>query len=116
MTGKRLKVEKVRENKSNRRERVTYIELNEDDLKMCSGPLNFEKSKVDLAELKQGPPYSFKVLVPSKGKNPVEPEKSDRFPKKTYTFDITKCDKIFDLLVKDSQMIVPPGAKISPLE
>ena len=49
-------------------------------------------------------------------KNPVEPEKNDKFPKKTYTFDITKCDEIFDLLVKDGQMIVPLGAKMPPLE
>ncbi|XP_050877009.1 uncharacterized protein LOC127080750 [Lathyrus oleraceus] len=48
-------------------------------------------------------------------KNPVETEKNDRFPKKTYTFDVTKCDEIFDLLVKDGQMIVPPNTKI-PLD
>jgi hypothetical protein len=55
-------------------------------------------------------------LAPSNGKNPVEPEKDDRFPKKTYTFDVTKCDEIFNLLVKDGQMIVPLGAKVPPLE
>lgn len=38
------------------------------------------------------------------------------FPKKTYTFDVTKYYKIFYLLVKDGQMIVPHGAKIPPLE
>lgn len=50
------------------------------------------------------------------GKNPVEPEKNDKFPKKTYTFDVIKCDEIFDLRVKDGQMIVPPGAKLPSLE
>lgn len=50
------------------------------------------------------------------GRNPVEPKMNDRFPKKKYTFDVTKCDEIFDLLVKDGQMIVPPGAKVPPLE
>lgn len=49
-------------------------------------------------------------------KNPVESDRGDKFPKKTYTFDVTKCDEIFDLLVKDGQMIVPPGAKVPPLE
>lgn len=39
----------------------------------------------------------------------------DKFPK-TYTFDVTKCDTIFDLLVKYGQMIVPTCAKVSPLE
>ena len=43
-----------------------------------------EESEVDLAELKQGPPYSCKQLVPSNGKNPVGPDRTnDRFPKKT---------------------------------
>ncbi|XP_050914868.1 uncharacterized protein LOC127129786 [Lathyrus oleraceus] len=110
------KTEKARGNKNNKREMVTYVELDEDDLEAYIGPLNFDESEVDLTELKQGPPYSCKVLAPSNGKNPVEPEKSDDFPKKTYTFDVTKCDEIFDLLVKDGQMIVPLGAKIPPLE
>lgn len=90
--------------------------MDEDDPKMYYGPLNLGESKVDLAELKQGPPYSCRVLTPLNGKTPIEPENSDSFPKKTYTFDVTKCDEIFDLLVKDGQMIVPPGAKIPPLE
>ena len=29
---------------------------------------------------------------------------------------MTKCDEIFDFLVKDGQLIVPPGAKTPPLE
>lgn len=50
-------------------------------------------------ELKPGPPYECKLLKPSNKKNHVEPNKNDKFVAKTYTFDITKCDKIFDLLV-----------------
>ena len=50
-------------------------------------------------------------------KNPIETEeKNDKYPKKTYTFDVTKYDEIFYLLVKDGQMIVPLNAKIPPLE
>lgn len=112
----RLKVEKVRENKSNRRERASYVEFDGDDQGTYNDPLDFDESEIDLAELKQGPPYSCKVLAPSNGENIVEPEKKDKFPKKTYTFDVTKCDKFFDLLFKDGQMIVPSGAKIPPLE
>ncbi|XP_050897134.1 uncharacterized protein LOC127103950 [Lathyrus oleraceus] len=112
----RLKAVKDRENKNNRRERVAYVELDEDDPETYSGPLNFDEREVDLVESKQGPPYSCKFLAHSNGKNPVELEKSDAFPKKTYTFDVTKCDEIFDLLGKDDQMIVPLGAKIPPLE
>lgn len=81
-----------------------------------SDPLDFDESEIDIAELTQGPPYSCKVLALLNGKNPVEPEKNDKFPKKTYTFDVPKCDNFFDLLVKDFQMIVPPSTKIPPLE
>lgn len=83
---------------------------------MYNGPLNFDEYEIDIAELMQGPPYSCKVLASSNGKNPVKPEKSEAFPKKTYTFDVTKCDEIFDLLVKDDHMIVPHSAKIPPIK
>ena len=91
--------------------------MDDDDPETSSGPIVVEESEIDLAELKQGPLYSCRFLMPSNGKNPTESEKnSDRLPKKTYSFDVTKCDEIFDLLVKDSQMIVPPWAKMPPLE
>lgn len=35
---------------------------------------------------------------------------------KTYTFDVTKCDNFFDLLVYDGQIIIPKGLKTPPLE
>lgn len=35
----------------------------------------------------QRPPYSYKVLTLSSGKNPIEPDKDVRFPKTTYTFN-----------------------------
>ena len=112
----RLKAEKARANKDNRRERVAYVELDEDGPGTYSDPLNFDESEVDLVELKQGPPYSCRVITPLNGKNLVELEKSDAFPKKIYIFDITKCDDIFNLLVKDDHMIVPPSDKIPSLE
>jgi hypothetical protein len=68
-----------------------------------------------VAELKPGPPYTCKLLRHSNGKNPVEP-KNDKFFTKTYTFDISKCDYIFDLLVIDGQIIVPKGLKVPPIE
>lgn len=111
-----LKAEKARANKNNKKNRIAYVELVDDEPETYGDLVDFDESEIDLAELKQGPPYSCKVLAPSNGKNPVELEENDRFPKKTYTFDVTKCDEIFDLLVKDGQMIVPPSAKIPPLE
>lgn len=112
----RLKAEKAKANKNNRKDRITYVELGNDELETYGEHVDFDEGEIDLAELKKGPPYSCKVLTPSNGKNPVQPDKDDRFPKKTYTFDVTKCDKIFNLLIKDGQMIMPPGAKIPPLE
>ena len=56
-----------------------------------------------------------KFFKPSNGKNPEEP-KNDKFVSKTYTFDVTKCHEIFDLLVKEGIMIVPNGLKLPPLE
>jgi hypothetical protein len=35
--------------------------------------------------------------------------KNDKFVARTYTFDITKCDEIFYLLVADGQIILPKG-------
>lgn len=57
-----------------------------------------------------------KLLTPANGKIPSEREKNDKFPKKTYTFDLTKCDEILDLLVAYGQVPVPPGVKLPPLE
>lgn len=46
------------------------------------------------------------LFTPTNEKNPSELEKNDKFPKRTYTFDVTKCDEIFDLLVVDGQVLV----------
>lgn len=51
----------------------------------------------------------------SNGKNLVEP-KNENFVARTYTFDVTKYDEIFDLLLVDGQVVVPKGAKVPPLE
>lgn len=75
-----------------------------------------KESEVDVAELKPGPPYVCKLLTPANGKNLSEPEKKDKFPKKMYTFGVTKCDEIFDLLVADGQVLVSSGTKVPPVE
>ncbi|XP_050878785.1 uncharacterized protein LOC127082600 [Lathyrus oleraceus] len=106
----RLKEEKARTNKG---KRVVYVDFRKDHEDSGHEVPDFDDTEIDLAELTYGPPYACKVLAPSNGKNPVEPEKNDKFPKKTYTFDVTKCDEIFDLLVKDGQMI-GSGAECNP--
>ncbi|XP_050901634.1 uncharacterized protein LOC127108240 [Lathyrus oleraceus] len=93
-----LKEQKARANKN---KRVAYVDFSNDSEGSYNGPLNFDENEIDLAELKpelkQGLPYACKVLAPSNGKNPIEQEKNDKFPKKTYTFDVIKYDVIFDL-------------------
>ena len=95
---------------------MAYIEACSDERDVEDDFSEVEEHEIDLAELKKGPPYPCKVLTPVNGKNPVKPERNDKFPKKTYNFNISKCDEIFDLLVKDGHMIVPPGVKIPSLE
>ncbi|XP_050919775.1 uncharacterized protein LOC127137347 [Lathyrus oleraceus] len=112
----RLKSKKARTNKNYQKERVAYVEFEDGESEIAKDPYGLEEFEIDLAELKEAPSYACKLLTPSNGRNPVETEKNERFPKKTYTFDVTKCDEIFDLLVKDGQMIVPPNTKIPLLE
>ena len=112
----RLKAEKARVSKNHKKERIAYIEAEEENIDDSQDPYDFDQFEIDLAELKEAPPYACKVLLPSNGKDSVESERNDKFPKKIYTFDITKCDEIFDLLVKDGQLIVPPNLKVPPLE
>jgi len=55
------------------------------------------------------------LLRPSDGNNPIE-SSNERYVPKTYTFDVTKCDEIYDLLATDGQVVVPKDLKIPPLE
>src|SRR3954467_13729255 len=104
----RLKAEKARVSKYHKKEKIAYVTTNEFDSNSDS---EYEEGEVNVAELKPGPPYICKLLKPSKDKNPIE-SKNEKFSSKTYSFDITKCDEIFDLLVTDGQIIVPPGLNI----
>ncbi|KAK2415615.1 hypothetical protein QL285_038080 [Trifolium repens] len=111
----RLRAEKARNSKYHKKEKVAYVETHDSDQEYDISYENVEQGEIDLAELKPGPPYTCKLLKPSNGKNPVEP-KNDKYVSKTYTFDITTCDEIFDLLVTDGQIVVPKGVKIPPLD
>ncbi|RYR53322.1 hypothetical protein Ahy_A06g028360 [Arachis hypogaea] len=61
--------------------------------------------EIDLAELKKGPPYVCSLLrkLPSSEKSNESKLKSG----KKYSFDISKSDQIFDVLLKDKQLILP---------
>lgn len=109
-----LKAEKSRASKYHRKEKVSYVAAEE---YYSSENDDFENdNEINVAELKPGPPYTCKLLKPSNGKNPTEAGKSEKFATKTYTFDVSKCDEIFDLLVKDGQIVVPQGLKDPPLD
>lgn len=95
----RLEAEKARTNKYQKKEKIAYIEA--DDYLSDRGNEYFDKSEVNMAELKQWSAYVCKLLKSSNRKNPFEPNKNEIFSAKTYTFDVTKCDEMFDLLVID---------------
>ncbi|XP_050909200.1 uncharacterized protein LOC127122971 [Lathyrus oleraceus] len=113
LTYRSLKAEKSKADRYHKKEKVSHITVegvSSDDEEIVN------RSEVNVAELKPGPPYVCKFLKPSNGKNLVEPEKTEKYVAKTYTLDVSKCDEIFDLLVKDGQIIVPRGLKDPPLE
>ena len=111
----RLRLEKVIHIKAtSKKEKVAFIDYDDTYPIYEADYASPIEADVDLAEMKPGPTYECKLLFHAKGKNLVE--NNPKFPAKTYTFDVSKCEEIFDLLVKDGQVIVPPGAKLPPLE
>ena len=64
-----------------------------------------------MIKLKPGPPYVCKLLKPSNEKNLAEPNINKKFVIKIYTFDITKCEEIFYLLVIDGKITVQKSLK-----
>ncbi|XP_050883622.1 uncharacterized protein LOC127086850 [Lathyrus oleraceus] len=88
----RLKIKKSRVNKGNK-ERVAFVNMEANGFTSNIEYNHVKEIEVDVAELKPGPLYVCKLLTPANGKNPSEPEKNE-----------------------DGQVIVPPGAKVPPLE
>jgi hypothetical protein len=110
----RLKAEKARTYKF-RREKVAYVDTYESDQDFDIVYEDVEDGKINFVELKPRPPYTCKVLRPSDGKNLVETQ-NDRYIPKTYTFNVTKCNAMFDFQVADGQVEVPNSLKITLLE
>jgi len=63
-----LKAGKSRTNRFPKREKVAYVEADDSDLKFDWGSDTVEDSEINLAELKDGPPYTRKLLRSSNGK------------------------------------------------
>ncbi|RYR13882.1 hypothetical protein Ahy_B04g070646 isoform E [Arachis hypogaea] len=84
-----------------RKEKVAYVTM-----ESSKEELNFE-TEIDLAELKKGPPYVCSLL-----KKLSSSEKSNESKLKSgkkYSFDISKSDQMFYVLLKDKQLILPEG-------
>ncbi|XP_016164384.1 uncharacterized protein LOC107606893 [Arachis ipaensis] len=68
---------------------------------------DFVFPEVDLAKLKKGPPYVCSLL--KKIAN-VDRSNDTKYKNgKKYSFDILKYDQIFDVLLKDKQLVLPKG-------
>jgi hypothetical protein len=68
----RLKAEKARTQKHFRKEKVAFVASEESNQEFDIAFGDVEIKEVDIAELKEGPPYTCKLLRPSDGNNPVE--------------------------------------------
>jgi hypothetical protein len=111
----RLKAEKARTNRFPKKEKIAYVDTYDSDPEVNWGSDTVEDNEINLAELKDGPPYACKLLRPMNGKNHEEP-KNDKYPPKTYTFDVYKCEEIFGLLVADGIILAPKNLKLTLLE
>ncbi|XP_050877863.1 uncharacterized protein LOC127081677 [Lathyrus oleraceus] len=101
-----LRLEKIRHNKS-KKEKVAFVEYDPTDPIHEADYASSTELEIDVDELKPGAAYECRSLLLAQGKNPVE--NNPKFPSKTFTFDVSKCEEIFDLLVKYGQMVVPPA-------
>lgn len=106
----RLKAENARVNR-NKKERVAYVDIDDNEQASKIKYRTIKGNELDVARLKPGPSYVCKVLTPVNRKKHVEPDKTYKFPKKTYTFNVTKCDEIFNLLVADGKILVSQEKK-----
>ncbi|XP_050895348.1 uncharacterized protein LOC127101967 [Lathyrus oleraceus] len=90
----RLRLEKVRHSKA-KKEKIAFIDYDATNPIYEADYALSTELEIDVAELKPGSAYECQLLLPAQGKNPVE--NNPKFPSKTYTFDVTKCEEIFDL-------------------
>ena len=104
------KIERTRLRKTFRKEQVNFVEMefDEDEDDFNSNEINI--TEVRVAKLQAGPPYVCASLKPVKGKEKANTNN------KSYSFDITKVDQIFNVLLKDKQIILPEGKKMPLVE
>ena len=84
------------------------MESDEEEDDFDSKEVNLAKVKV--AKLQAGPPY---VCVSFK---PVEDKEKINLSNKSYSFDMNKANQIFNVLLKDKQIILLEGKKMPSVE
>ncbi|XP_050909625.1 uncharacterized protein LOC127123450 [Lathyrus oleraceus] len=90
----RLRLEKVRHNKA-KKEKIAFVDYDATNPIYEADYASSTELEIDMAELKPGFAYECRSLLPAQGKNLVE--NNTKFLSKTYTFDVIKCEEIFDL-------------------
>lgn len=60
-----------------KKEHVAFVDIEENELMSDVEYNHVEEIEIDVDELKPGPPYVCKFLMPTNRKNPSEPEKND---------------------------------------
>ena len=110
LKAKKERIERTKLRKVFRKEQVNFVEMEseEDEDDFESNEINL--AEIRAAELQAGPPYVCASLRPMKGK-----EKTNT-GNKSYSFDITKVDQIFDVLLQDKQIVLPEGKKMPSAE
>ncbi|RYQ89004.1 hypothetical protein Ahy_B09g095876 [Arachis hypogaea] len=84
-----------------RKEKVSYVAMDSSDEEFDLD------AEVDLTKLRKGPPYICSLL--KKISNNEKSNDSKLKNGKRYSFDILKFDQIFDVLLKDKQLVLPKG-------
>ena len=94
---KQIKYEKERHKRfdKSRKKKIAYLEAYKDNYNSINYQdldVNQKEDEICVAELKPEPPYTCQML---------KLDEKQKFSNLKYSFDITKADKIFDVLLKD---------------
>ena len=108
MKAEKDRIERTRLRKTFRKEQVNFVEIKSNKEKDDFNSNEINLLEVRAAELQVGPPYVCAFLKPVKEKANTS--------NKSYSFDITKAGQIFDMLLKDKQIVLPEGKKMPSVE
>lgn len=92
---------------------MAYAEV-EHELDIEGG--NSEENEINVAKLQPGPPYVCVRLKPMPQEAQEAKGNERSFSKQEYDFDLCKADQIFDILLRDKQIVLKGDHKIPPPE